>query len=92
MLTNNECDKGWVIIVIEVIGAVAFYHEEVILIRGSYQMQLPPHDSMFISQLQAIHSWFSPTFFFLARLHSLWDLSSPTRDQTRALGSESAKS
>ena len=56
MLTNNECDKGWVIIVIEVIGAVAFYHEEVILIRGSYQMQLPPHDSMFISQLQAIHS------------------------------------
>ena len=27
--------------------------------------------------------------FFLAMLHGLWDLSSPTKDQTRALGSES---
>ena len=30
--------------------------------------------------------------FFLATLHGLWDLSSPTRDQTRALGSESMES
>ena len=31
-------------------------------------------------------------FFFLAALCSLRDLSSPTRDRTRALGSESAES
>ena len=30
-------------------------------------------------------------FFFFAILHSLWDLSSPTRDQTWALSSESTE-
>ena len=31
-------------------------------------------------------------FFFLAVPRGLWDLSSQTRDRTRALGSESAES
>ena len=31
-------------------------------------------------------------FFLLAMLHGLWDLSSPTRDWTQALGSESMES
>ena len=30
-------------------------------------------------------------FFFFATPRSLWDLSSPTRDRTQALGSESAE-
>ena len=34
----------------------------------------------------------SHIFFFLAAPHVLWDLSSLTRGQTRALGSESTKS
>ena len=31
-------------------------------------------------------------FFFLAAPHGLWDLSSPTRDWTQALGIDSAES
>ena len=31
-------------------------------------------------------------FFFLATLYGMWDLSSPTRDQTQAHGSESSES
>ena len=31
-------------------------------------------------------------FFFLATPQGLWDLSSPTRDRTQALGSESMES
>ena len=31
-------------------------------------------------------------FFFLAVLHGLWDLSSPTKDRTWTLGSESVES
>lgn len=43
LLANNECDKGWVVIVIEVIGAAAaFYREEMIVTRGRQQIQLPP--------------------------------------------------
>ena len=35
---------------------------------------------------------FSISFFFLAAQRGLWDLSSPSRDRTQALGSESAES
>ena len=31
-------------------------------------------------------------YFFFAMLSGLWDLNSPTRDQTQALGSESTES
>ena len=47
--------------------------------------------------LDVVTLWFFGFFFvclfvFLAMLYGMWDLSSPTRDQTQAHGSESSES
>ena len=41
--------------------------------------------------LDVVTLWFF-FFFFLAMLYGMWDIISPTRDQTQAHGSESSES
>ena len=45
-----------------------------------------------IKTLKIFIFYFYFSFYFILALPSLWDLSSLTRDQTRALGSESTES
>ena len=45
----------------------------------------------FITQPHLVLFYYLKNFFALATSHGLWDLSSPTRDQTCVLSSESAE-
>ena len=55
-----------------------------------YKLHSKTHE--FILVIKNIDNLDFVFFIFLAALCGMWDLSSPTRDRTRTLGSESAES
>ena len=54
-------------------------------------LQLSPCPAWKPGHFSTLHGW-EEFFFFLATLHGFWDVSSPTKHWTQALGSESAQS